>query len=241
MSTSYYVIVEGPIGVGKTTLVRRLAERLPCRTVYEIFEENPFLAGFYQDRDRYALQTEMFFLLSRFRQQEAFAQAALFEPYAISDYLFAKSRLFARETLPDHEFSLFEEMFRVLSRTIPRPDLVIYLHAPLPVLLDRIARRGRPYEANFDAEYLGNLCRVYEELFAHYDASPLVSVDTTDLNFATSDAALERMLQVLHERPARRMHLSSFELSSPVSSCELSSSELSIPGQSAVEPPFFDR
>ena len=133
MQGSYYIIVEGPIGVGKTTLVQRLAERLPCRSVYEVFEENPFLASFYQDRSRYAFQTEMFFLLSRFRQQEAFAQAELFQPYAISDYLFEKSRLFARETLPKYELGLFDDIFKVLCRTVPRPDLVVYLHAPLPV------------------------------------------------------------------------------------------------------------
>ena len=207
MQGSYYIIVEGPIGVGKTTLVQRLAERLPCRSVYEVFEENPFLASFYQDRSRYAFQTEMFFLLSRFRQQEAFAQAELFQPYAISDYLFEKSRLFARETLPKYELGLFDDIFKVLCRTVPRPDLVVYLHAPLPVLLQRIALRGRPYEANFDAEYLSNLCRVYDELFTHYDQSPLVTVDTTDLNFATSEEAVERLLSVLHERPSRRVTL----------------------------------
>ena len=121
---STYVVVEGPIGVGKTTLVNRLAEHLPSRTVYEVFEENPFLADFYGDRDRYAFQTEMFFLLSRFRQQEAFAQADLFQPWAVSDYLWQKSRLFARETLPDDEFRLFDHVFQVLSRTIPKPDVV---------------------------------------------------------------------------------------------------------------------
>jgi deoxyadenosine/deoxycytidine kinase len=206
---AYYIVVEGPIGVGKTTLVQRLAERLPCRTVYEVFEENPFLASFYQDRVRYAFQTEMFFLLSRFRQQEAFAQGALFEPYAISDYLFEKSRLFARETLTTYELSLFDEVFRVLARTVPRPDLVVYLRAPLDVLLKRIERRGRPYEANFDAEYLSNLCRVYEAMFARfdYDDTPLVTVDTTDLDFATSRDAVELILRVLHERPKGRVTL----------------------------------
>lgn len=204
---SYYIIVEGPIGVGKTTLVERLAKRLPARTVYEIFEENPFLSDFYKDRGRYAFQTEMFFLLSRFRQQEAFAQAELFQPYAVSDYLFQKSRLFARQTLTDHEFALFDEMFKILSRTTPRPDLVIYLHAPLPVLLERIAHRGRPYEANMDADYMATLCRAYDVLFAGYNESPLLSVDTTDLNFATSDEALEQMIRILHERPTNHVYL----------------------------------
>jgi len=204
---SYYVIVEGPIGVGKTTLVKRLAQRLPCRTAYEIFEENPFLSDFYQDRGRFAFQTEMFFLLSRFRQQEAFAQAELFQPYAVSDYLFQKSHLFARHTLTEHEFALFDEMFRILSRTVPTPDLVIYLHAPLDTILERIARRGRPYEADMDPKYMADLCKAYDDLFAAYDDSPLVSVDTTDLDFATSDEAVDKMLRILHERPAQRVHI----------------------------------
>jgi deoxyadenosine/deoxycytidine kinase len=204
---SYYIVVEGPIGVGKTTLVKRLAQRLPSRTVYEIFEENPFLPDFYRDRARYAFQTEMFFLLSRFRQQEAFAQADLFQPYAVSDYLFEKSRLFARQTLTDNEFSLFDHMFQILSRNIPRPDLVIYLNAPLEVVLERIARRGRAYEADMDRDYMANLLHVYDDLFTGYEGSPLVSVDTTDLNFATSEEALRVILDVLHERPTRRVYL----------------------------------
>jgi deoxyguanosine kinase len=204
---SRYVIVEGPIGVGKTTLVRRLADRVPARALYEVFEENPFLADFYRDRARYAFQTEMFFLLSRFRQQESFAQAELFTPYTLSDYLFEKSRLFAGQTLEAHELGLFDEVFRVLARSVPRPDLVVYLRAPLPILLGRIARRGRPYEADFDASYLDELCRLYEKHFARYDDAPLVTVDTTDLDFATSDEAVGRILHFLENPPTRRQRL----------------------------------
>lgn len=207
MDRSYYIVVEGPIGVGKTTLVDRLAEQLSARTVYEVFEENPFLSDFYSDRDRYAFQTEMFFLLSRFRQQEAFAQADLFRPYAISDYLWAKSRLFARETLGDDEFALFDHMFRILTRTIPRPDLVIYLHAPLEVLMSRIEGRGRPYERDMDRDYMATLCEVYDRFFAQYDDTPLVSVDTSDLNFTTSPGAVQLIMDVLHNRPTSRMYL----------------------------------
>ena len=207
MKGSYYIVVEGPIGVGKTTLVKRLAQRLPSRTVYEVFEENPFLAKFYNDRQRYAFQTEMFFLLSRFRQQEAFAQADLFSPWTISDYLWEKSRLFARETLSPEEFGLFDHVFQILTRTVPTPDVVVYLHAPLDVLMNRISSRGRPYEADMDRGYMANLCDVYEGFFASYAETPLVVVDTTDMNFATSDAAVDAVLDVLQGHPSSHVRL----------------------------------
>lgn len=210
---STYIVVEGPIGVGKTTLVNRLSELLPSRTVYEVFEENPFLADFYSDRDRYAFQTEMFFLLSRFRQQEAFAQADLFQPWAVSDYLWQKSRLFARETLPDEEFQLFDHVFQVLSRTIPTPDVVVYLHAPLDVLLARIQKRGRPYEADMDRAYLGNLCRVYDDFFKTYEETPIIFVDSSELNFAESDRAVQLLLEAIKQPPRRRQHLPQPQLS----------------------------
>ena len=207
MKGSYYIVVEGPIGVGKTTLVKRLAQRLPSRTVYEVFEENPFLAKFYNDRARYAFQTEMFFVLSRFRQQEAFAQADLFSPWTISDYLWEKSRLFARETLSVEEFGLFDHVWQILTRTVPTPDVVVYLRAPLDVLMNRIASRGRSYEADMDRGYLANLCDVYEGFFASYADTPLVVVDTSDMNFATSDAAVDSVLSVLQDHPSSHVRL----------------------------------
>jgi deoxyadenosine/deoxycytidine kinase len=203
---SYYVVVEGPIGVGKTTLVTRLAERLRCRTVLEIFEENPFLADFYRDPAHYAFQTETFFLLARYKQLEALTQPDLFSPYTISDYLFEKTRLFSRETLNDHEYQLFDHMYQILNRGVPQPDLVFYLTAPVPVLLERIRQRGRPYEQEIAPSYLANLSRVYEQHFAHGTA-PVVTVDTTDLDFATSGAALDLILRAIHDPPRGRLHL----------------------------------
>jgi deoxyguanosine kinase len=210
---AYYIVVEGPIGVGKTTLVDRLAGQLGCPPVYEEFDENPFLADFYADQARYAFQTEMFFLLSRFRQQERFAQGDLFLPFAISDYLWEKSWLFARQNLPEPELELYEHMFQICSRHIPQPDLVIYLHAPLDVLMGRIARRGRSYEQSMSRDYMATLCDTYSAFFAEYRGAPVVSVDTTDLNFVASDAAVQLVLDTLHRRPTLPVALPQPQLS----------------------------
>ncbi len=192
-----YIIVEGPIGVGKTTLVQALATRLQARTVYEVFEENPFLADFYGDPDRFAFSTEMFFLLSRFNQQETFAQEDLFQRYAVSDYLFEKCRIFAELTLGDAEFGLFSRMYDILSRQIPVPDLVIHLHAPIDVLLGRIGSRGRSYEAEMDPEYLRSLDQRYHALFSHYTDAPVISIDTTHVDFRTGEA-LDALIRAIN-------------------------------------------
>jgi deoxyguanosine kinase len=190
-----YVVVEGAIGVGKTTLVGKLSERLDARTVYEVFEENPFLADFYRDPDRYAFQTEMFFLLSRYRQQEQFAQEDLFNRFSVSDYLFVKCRLFGGMTLREHEFSLFDRVYSILGQSVPKPDLVVYLHAPLDVLLERIARRGRSYEQDMDPAYLSKLLALYTDYFAGYNETPLLTVDTTHVDFTCNDAALDALMR----------------------------------------------
>lgn len=194
-----YIVVEGPIGVGKTTLVRRLAERFEGETVLEVFEENPFLASFYEDQDRFAFQTEMFFLLSRYRQQEEFAQTDLFSRVHVSDYLFVKCRLFASLTLSDHELSLYDRMYTILSTQIPKPDLVIHLHAPLDTLLQRINKRGRPYEQNMDPAYLERLRTLYHNFFAHYEEAPLMNVDTSELNFAEDSMAVDALIEQIIE------------------------------------------
>jgi deoxyguanosine kinase len=196
-----YVVVEGPIGVGKTTLVNRLGHLLGARTVLEVFEENPFLADFYQDAARHAFQTEMFFLLSRYQQQERFAQEDLFARFSVSDYLFQKCRLFAAMTLRDHEFQLFSKVYDILGASVPKPDLVIYLHAPLSVLTQRIAERDRPYERAISTDYLRSLQEGYTDLFSSYADTPLLTVDTTHLNFAHDDGAL---LHLLHEMARTR-------------------------------------
>lgn len=194
LNSPRYIVVEGPIGVGKTTLVNLMAERYRGNKVLEIFEENPFLERFYSDRDAYAFQTEMFFLLSRYKQQEQFAQRDLFSALSVSDYLFVKSRLFASLTLSDHELALYDRMYTILTSQVPTPDVVVHLHAPLEVLSGRIKKRGRSYEENMDLDYLDRLRGLYHNFFAHYDEAALIEVDTADVNFSEDPAALEALM-----------------------------------------------
>lgn len=193
-----YIAIEGPIGVGKTTLVQRLTERMGARVVLEVVEENPFLADFYRDRDRYAFQTQIFFLMSRFKQQQELVQADLFQPNIIADYHLLKDRIFARTTLVAEELTLYESVYRSLESQVLKPDVLIYLHAPLQVLLSRIEKRGRPFERDFDADYLSELARAYQIFFAHYDDTPLLSLDNSTMNYADespeADAVMDAIL-----------------------------------------------
>lgn len=195
MERSRYIAIEGPIGVGKTTLTKLLAQRFGGRTVFEVVEENPFLPLFYQDRDKHAFQTQLFFLLSRFKQQQELFQQDLFNQVTIADYLFAKDRIFASLTLNAAEMALYDRVFDMLRPRVVRPDLVIYLQARLDVLLARIKKRGREFERSFDADYLARLCSTYNDYFFHYDETPLLVVNSSDIdlvdNAADQDAILE--------------------------------------------------
>ncbi len=174
--------------MGKSTLVDALASALDARTVYEVFDENPFLARFYDERGRWAFPTEMFFLLSRYAQQETFAQTDLLHAHTVSDYLFDKCRLFAAETLTGDELALFDRTWDALARNVAVPDLVVYLHAPIDVLRARIRERGRSYESDIDPEYLAALDRRYRRFFADYDAAPVLRVDTTAVDLRQPEA-----------------------------------------------------
>ena len=192
-----YIVVEGPIGVGKTSLVRALSRRFGARTVFEIVEENPFLASFYQDRTKYAFQTQLFFLLSRFKQQQELFQQDLFSQVTVSDYLFAKDRIFASITLDPNELALYERIYEHLGPRVMKPDLVIYLQARVDVLLARIRKRGREFERKFDPDYLAELSRTYNDFFHRYDDTPLLIINTSDIDFVESDEDLGELIRAL--------------------------------------------
>jgi deoxyguanosine kinase len=192
-----YIVVEGPIGVGKTSLTRSLAKRFGARSVFEIVEENPFLASFYQDRNKFAFQTQLFFLLSRFKQQQDLFQQDLFSQVTVSDYLFAKDRIFASITLDPNELALYERVYEHLGPRVMRPDLVIYLQARLDVLLARIRKRGREFERKFDPEYLAELARTYNDFFHRYDETPLLVINTSDIDFVESEKDFEELIRAI--------------------------------------------
>jgi len=194
-----YVIVEGPIGVGKTSLVKLLAKEFNARTVLEKPEENPFLPQFYQDRKKYAFQTQLFFLLNRYRQQKEIAQLDLFNQITISDYLFAKDRIFASINLDDHELALYEQIYQLLNSQMPSPDLVIYLQAKPEVLLQRIRSRNHPYEREVDLDYLKLLNEAYNYYFFHYEQSPLLIVDTSEIDFVKRQKDLDQLTREIKQ------------------------------------------
>jgi deoxyadenosine/deoxycytidine kinase len=201
-----YIVVEGPIGVGKSSLTNIVAQQFEARRVMEVVEENPFLANFYDDRAKYAFQTQMFFLLSRFKQQQALFQQDLFSEITVSDYLFAKDRIFAMLTLDPNELSLYERVFEALSPRVTKPDLVIYLQARIDVLLARIKKRGRDFERRFDPVYLENLCKAYNDFFFHYTETPLLVVNTSDIDFVNNADDLENLLNVVRQTKKGTVH-----------------------------------
>ncbi|MCU0702018.1 MAG: deoxynucleoside kinase [Myxococcaceae bacterium] len=201
-----YIVVEGPIGVGKSSLTNIVAERFSARRVMEVVEENPFLASFYADRAKYAFQTQMFFLLSRFKQQQDLFQQDLFASVTVSDYLFAKDRIFANLTLQADELALYERVFDALQPRVTKPDLVIYLQARLDVLLARIKKRGREFERKFDPQYLEGLCKAYNDFFFHYVDTPLLVVNTSDIDFVNNPADLEDLLSVIRQTRKGTVH-----------------------------------
>ncbi|SRR5690606_3663408 len=191
-----HVVVEGPIGVGKTSLARRLAQSFGAELLLEQAEDNPFLERFYQDPRAAALPAQLFFLLQRADQLRGLRQVDLFQPRLVADYLFEKDRVFAELNLDEHEFALYDKVYRQLALEVPTPDLVIYLQAPVDVLLRRIAQRGIGYEQNISADYLNRLSEAYIRFFYHYDRSPLLIVNTRDINPVDN----ERDYQLLLER-----------------------------------------
>lgn len=199
MAETDYIAIEGAIGAGKTSLAKILAERMEARLILEETEENPFLSDFYKNKERYAFQTQIFFLLSRYRQQQDLFATDLFQKKVISDYLFDKDRIFASVVLSPNEFYLYERLLSILEKDIPKPDLVIYLQANPGVLLKRIKERERPYEKNIDLEYIRTLSEAYNYYFFHYSKTPLLVVNTDRIDFVRNKADLDDLLEQLRK------------------------------------------
>ena len=189
-----YIAIEGPIGAGKTALAERLGTRLDATVVLEEME-NPFLADFYADRPGAALQAQLFYLLNRHRQQTTLRQADLFSQTTICDYVFDKDKIFAYLNLDDNELFIYQRLYELLVRDVPPPDLVIYLQAPTDVLLKRIRTRGRPEESRLSEEYLAEVNRAYNHYFFHYAATPLLVVNTEDVDFANCPEDVDDLLK----------------------------------------------
>lgn len=190
-----YIAIEGPIGVGKSSLAKSLAAAFDARVVREEGEANPFLDRFYEDPRKFAFQTQLFFLLSRYRQQRELAQGNLFEQRIVSDYTLAKDRIFAFINLDEDEYSLYESIFKLLSPNVPRPDLVIYLQARPEVLLGRVRKRGIAYERNISLDYLKTLSDAYSEYFFHYNETPLLVVNTSEIDFVERPRDLDHLVR----------------------------------------------
>lgn len=206
MERPRYIAVEGPIGVGKTTLAQALAERLGARLIEERAEENPFLPGFYADRRKHAFQAQLFFLLSRFQQQQELLQQDLFSRSTVADYLFARDRIFAALTLEPAELALYQQIYDLLGPRVVRPDLVVYLQARSDVLLARVRRRGREHERAVDAGYLDALAKAYNDFFFHYEDTPLLVVNTTEIDLEESPEDLEALLTVIRRHRKGTQH-----------------------------------
>ncbi|MFN3872234.1 MAG: deoxynucleoside kinase [Ignavibacterium sp.] len=190
-----YIAVEGVIGAGKTALAKKLKARLDARMVLEQFETNPFLEKFYNDRRRYAFQTQMFFLINRYKQQEELIQEDLFSNYIVSDYIFEKDRIFAYLNLTGDELKLYESLYPLLARTLRKPDLVVFLQSSIDRLMFNIKKRGRAIEKNLTRSYIEELSEAYNHFFFRYNSTPLLIVNSTEIDFVNNENDFEELFR----------------------------------------------
>jgi deoxyguanosine kinase len=206
MAKAKYIVVEGPIGVGKTSLARILATELQARTVFERVEDNPFLPKFYKARETYAFQNQTFFLLNRYHQQLELCQQDLFNHNTVADYLFAKDNIFAALTLSNEELKLYQQIFALLTTRVPRPDLVVYLQARPEVLYKRVKKRDKSFERGVTFEYLAEVAQAYNRFFFNYDETPLLVVNTSDIDFIASSKHLADLIKEINNMGSGTQH-----------------------------------
>ncbi|MCL6493950.1 MAG: deoxynucleoside kinase [Ignavibacterium sp.] len=190
-----YIAVEGVIGAGKTALAKKLKAKLDARLVLEQFETNPFLEKFYNDRRRYAFQTQMFFLINRFKQHEELSQEDLFSSYIVSDYIFEKDRIFAYLNLSGDELKLYESLYPLLARSLRKPDLVVFLQSSIDRLMFNIKKRGRAIEKNLTRSYIEELSEAYNHFFFRYNSTPLLIVNSTEIDFVNNENDFEELFR----------------------------------------------
>jgi deoxyadenosine/deoxycytidine kinase len=198
-----FIAIEGVIGVGKTSLATLLSDRHNARLVLEQFDDNPFLPKFYNDRERYAFPTQMAFLASRFKQQQKMLSKDLFQQTTVSDYIFDKDRIFARLNLNEDEMALYDSIFNIMSGISAKPDLVIYLQASIERLMDNIRHRDREYERHISESYLRELSDAYNHFFYHYNKSPLIIINTSEIDFVNNEKHLNYIDEQIFNQPVR--------------------------------------
>ena len=195
--SSYHICIEGTIGVGKTSLAKLIADEMDAKTVLEKFEDNPFLSDFYSDKKRYAMQTQLFFLLSRYKQHQDLQQMDMFTNAIISDYMFDKDRLFATLNLSDMELDLYNRIANELQKNIVYPDLIIFLQSETDRLMYNIKIRGREFEKDMDWKYIDDLNQIYNEYFFRYDKGPLIIINTNDIDFVNNKNDLKEIIDFI--------------------------------------------
>ena len=199
-----FIAVEGAIGAGKTSLVNLLGENYGARLILEETESNPFISKFYEDKEAYSFQTQVFFLLSRYKQYMQLAQRDLFNSVVVIDYLFQRDKIFARLNLEDHEYNLYEQIFSLIDLKTPKPDLVIYLQASTEILHERVAKRGRDYEAFIDPDYLDSVNKAFNNFFFYYSETPLLVINTNEIDFVEKKCDLDELIKKINSHKIGR-------------------------------------